>query len=97
MPIYLTATKNLTELTFWRSRQGHEVDFLIGEELAVEVKASSSVSPRDLKGLRMLAEEGIFKQFYLVSQDRSEQQHGIFQLVHWRNFLTALWNDQLLL
>ena len=88
--------KNLTEITFWRSRQGHEVDFLVGEELAIEVKASYSVSPRDLKGLRFLAEEGIFKKFYLVSQDRSEQQHGIFQLVHWKNFLAALWNDKLL-
>ena len=89
-------SKNLTQLTFWRSKQGHEVDFLVGEELAIEVKASSSVSPRDLKGLRMLAEEGIFKKFYLVSQDRSEQQHGIFTLMHWQSFLTALWNDKLL-
>ena len=88
--------KNLTEITFWRSRQGHEVDFLVGEELAIEVKASHSVSLRDLKGLRFLAEEGIFKKFYLVSQDRSEQQHGIFQLVHWKSFLADLWNDKLL-
>ena len=88
---------NLTQLTFWRSRQGHEVDFLVGEELAIEVKASSSVSPRDLKGLRMLAEEGIFKQFYLVSQDRNAQQHGVFILMHWQSFLTALWNDELLI
>ena len=88
--------KSLTELTFWRSRQGHEVDFLVGEELAIEVKASNSVSPRDLKGLRLLAEESIFKKFYLVSQDRSEQQHDIFQLMHWQSFLAALWNNKLL-
>ncbi|MDE3269788.1 MAG: AAA family ATPase [Pseudomonadota bacterium] len=89
-------SKQLTELTFWRSRQGHEVDFLVGEELAIEVKASSSVSPRDLKGLRMLADEGIFKKFYLVSQDRNAQKHGIFTLVHWQSFLTELWSDKLL-
>lgn len=88
--------KNLTEFTFWRSRQGHEVDFLVGEELAIEVKAARSVSPRDLKGLRLLAEEGVFKKFYLVSQDQSEQQHEIFQLVHWEVFLQRLWNNELL-
>ena len=88
--------RNLTELSFWRTKHGQEVDFLVGEELAIEVKAATRVSSRDLKGLRALAEEGIFKKFYLVSQDRNARHYEFFTLVHWEAFLTALWNDELL-
>ena len=88
--------RNLTELSFWRTKHGQEVDFLIGKELAIEVKASTHVSTRDLKGLRVLAEEGVFKKFYLVSQDRNARSYESFTLVHWKTFLTTLWSDELL-
>ena len=88
--------KDLTELSFWRTKHGQEVDFLVGDELAIEVKAATSVSTRDLKGLQTLAEEGVFKKFYLVSQDRCARSYESFNLMHWETFLTALWNDELL-
>ena len=44
-------------LTFWRTTDGSEVDFVVGDSLAIEVKASAAVAPRDLTGLRRLAEE----------------------------------------
>ena len=88
--------KLMPELHFWRSRYGHEVDFLVGKELAIEVKASTNTSARDLKGLKALSEEGVFKKFYLVSQDRMNRKHDIFHLVHWRTFLRELWSGQLL-
>ena len=87
---------SLTELSFWRTKHGQEVDFLVGQELAIEVKAATRVSTRDLKGLRALAEEGVFKKFYLVSQDRNARTYETFHLMHWETFLTALWNDELL-
>ena len=43
-------------LSYWRSTSGFEVDFIIGDHTAVEVKAKESVSPQDLKSLRALAE-----------------------------------------
>jgi predicted AAA+ superfamily ATPase len=42
------------ELSFWRTKSGNEVDFIVyGEDglSAIEVKNSSSIRPRDLNGL----------------------------------------------
>ena len=43
--------------TFWRACDGSEVDFVIGDEMAIEVNGSPSVTDRDLVGIRRLAEE----------------------------------------
>ena len=46
------------ELTYWRLAGGTEVDFIINTmETAIEVKASSKILPRHLKGLRALKED----------------------------------------
>lgn len=44
-------------MCYWRTREGLEVDFLVGTELAVEVKASTRVHSIDLRGLRALSDE----------------------------------------
>lgn len=88
--------KHMIEICFWRSRYGHEVDFLVGKEVAIEVKASSKTSARDLKGLQALSEEKIFKNFYLVSQDRTNRKHGVFNFVYWQEFLQRLWSGRLI-
>ena len=93
---WLSYTRHEEELSFWRTRHGYEVDFLIGSEVAIEVKASKSVSSRDLKALRALSEEGICQKFYLVSQDTLNKKYEQFQALHWRTFLDQLWEDRLL-
>ncbi|MEO1766426.1 ATP-binding protein [Thiobacter aerophilum] len=78
-------------LAYWRSTHGDEVDFLIGDEIAIEVKASSRVSWRDFKGLDRLAEEGVFKHYLLVSQDPTELKDGARHAMPWQRFLEELW------
>lgn len=92
---YLSYTGNIGQLTFWRSRTGYEVDFLIDEQLAIEVKASTTVSVRDLRGLQALAQENVFQRFYLVSHDRNDRKVSFCYLLHWQTFLDRLWNDEL--
>lgn len=79
-------------LSYWRSAHGDEVDFLIGEDVAVEVKASTRVSWRDFKGLDRLAEEGVFKHYLLVSQDPTEMLDGPRHALPWQSFLDGLWS-----
>lgn len=79
------------ELAYWRSTHQQEVDFIIGDEVAIEVKASQRVSERDGRGLQALQEEGMLKRFYLVSQDPVEMVKGNIQRVHWQTLLTRLW------
>ncbi len=77
-------------LTYWRSTHGMEVDFLIGEHTAVEVKASKKVTQRDLKGLKALQEEDIFKHYYLVSQDPVRAVYGDIKVMHYTDFLDEM-------
>ncbi|MCY4324877.1 MAG: DUF4143 domain-containing protein, partial [Betaproteobacteria bacterium] len=48
-------------ITHYRDRNGHEVDFVLeaadGRTVGLEVKAAASVYPKDLSGLKKLAEE----------------------------------------
>ena len=92
---YLSYTNNLGSLTFWRSRTGYEVDFLIDEEIAIEVKSATTVSTRDLRGLQALGQENIFQRFYLVSHDVNDRKINCCYLLHWQTFLDRLWNGEL--
>ncbi len=78
-------------LSFWRSTSGFEVDFLIGDHTAIEVKAKKHVAPRELKSLRALAEEKRFKRLLCVSlDDRPWRDDGI-EVLPFTHFLQALW------
>jgi len=82
------------DLCYWRSQGGSEVDFLIGEDTAIEVKSTRKVGDKHLKGLRALKEEGIFTRFMMVSLDEvnRETSDGI-RILHWSRFIDELWKD----
>ncbi|MBI2343911.1 MAG: ATP-binding protein [Deltaproteobacteria bacterium] len=89
---YISYERKKEPLTFWRSLRGDEVDFLIGDHTAIEVKSTAKVASQHLKGLKALAEEGVFKTFYLVSQDRvAAKKEGVHSLP-WDGFLQKLWS-----
>jgi predicted AAA+ superfamily ATPase len=80
---------------FWRSTHGHEVDYVVGDRFAVEVKAKSRTSERDARGLKAFREENAVRRHYLVSQDRVERKSDGIEYIHWETFLTRLWKSQL--
>ena len=82
-------------LEFWRTRDGLEVDFVIGNRFAIEVKAAKTIHPSDLRGLRGLAMVETFDQRILVSKEEFPRttSDGI-QIMPWRHFLTQLWQSQ---
>ncbi len=84
-------------MRYWRTRSGAEVDFLIGEDIAVEVKAARTVHDKHLKGLRMLKEEEVFSQYIVVSFDETnmETKDGI-RCLHWSVFLNFLWEGEII-
>jgi predicted AAA+ superfamily ATPase len=91
---YLSYKRKKLSLTYWRSKNGHEVDFLLGTMTAIEVKASKKISRHDFKSLKYLKEEGVFKNFILVSQDPVSSLADGILTIHWEKFLTDLWNDK---
>jgi predicted AAA+ superfamily ATPase len=91
---YLGYRRKKIPLNYWRSKNGYEVDFLIGTRTAIEVKASKRVSRNDFKGLKYLNEEGVFQNLILVSQDPVSTLTGNILAIPWQKFLSDLWKDK---
>ncbi len=79
---------------YWRSTSGFEVDFILGDHTAIEVKAKENVSPNDLKSLRAIAEEQKLKRYQCVCLEQRRRQLGEITILPYREFLNALWNGE---
>lgn len=93
---YLSYKRLHEPLAFWRSQAHHEVDFLIGDSIAIEVKASDRITTDDTKNLTLLREEKIFKKYYIISHDRVRRVNNHIICLHWRDFITELWADKII-
>lgn len=82
-------------LRFWRTRLGAEVDFVVGDHLAIEVKASRHVSDRDLRGLKALAAEVPLRHQVVVCREAEPRRVGDVSILPWRQFLQAWWGGAL--
>jgi predicted AAA+ superfamily ATPase len=81
-------------LSYWRSISGFEVDFIIGDHTAVEVKAKKTIALQDIKSLKALAEEKKLKRCLCVSlEPRPRKVEGI-TILPYREFLERLWNEE---
>jgi len=78
-------------VSHWRSASGFEVDFVLGDHTAVEVKAKRNVSLRELRSLEALAEEKKLKRFLCVSLEPRRRVVGKATILPYRDFLAALW------
>ncbi len=89
---FLSYRNSPYSLAYWRSTSQFEVDFVVGQELALVVKATTLVSDKPLKGLRALAEEGQIRHLGVISQDPHYRltQDGI-HIWPWAIFLDQLW------
>lgn len=83
-------------ISFWRSASGFEVDFILGDHTAVEVKAKETVSPQDLKSLGALAEEKRLKRYLCVSLEPRPRKLGQVTVLPYQTFLQALWTGEYL-
>jgi predicted AAA+ superfamily ATPase len=81
-------------LSYWRSTSGFEVDFIIGDHTAVEVKAKKNISANDLKSLRAFAEEKGLKRYLCVSLEPRKRNLEIVTVLPYRDFLEALWSRE---
>lgn len=81
-------------MSYWRSTSGFEVDFIIGDHTAVEVKAKENPTPQDLKSLRALRDEGRLKRFICVSLGPRRRVLDGLTVLPYREFLEALWSGE---
>lgn len=83
-------------LTYWRCQSKFEVDFIIGDDIAVEVKGKSFVSARDLKGLRALSEEVTLRRKIVVCTEREPRRlDDGTEVLPVEMFLRQLWGREI--
>lgn len=84
-------------ISFWRTKAGREVDFVLGSgEVAIEVKGSPRVDDRDLRSLASFAEAQKPRLSYVVCNETEERTVGEIRIVPWRSFFNALWAGEVI-
>lgn len=93
---YLSYSKKRIPIHYWRSTSGMEVDLIIGNKMAIEIKGTTTTKDKHFKGLKALREEGLIEQFFLVSLDPIKRHHENWcQVLPWHEFCRLLWKDHL--
>lgn len=92
---YLSYRRLKLDLSYWRSVHGSEVDFIVGDKIAIEVKTTRNVHNKHTKTLRQLQEEKICSQYYLISHDKIDRISDDIHIIYWKHFLDKLWSDEI--
>jgi uncharacterized protein len=93
---YLKYSRINETLSYWQAKNGYEVDLIIGNEVAIEIKATNSVSDNHLKGLKMLQEEKICTKYFLISQDKIARNQDDIEIRDYKDFLARLWAGEII-
>ena len=85
-------------LSFWRTKTGVEVDFILDQNIAIEVKSTSNIHPSHLKDLIAFAEEHHPKELIMVCNEEtprliSHKGYDI-KIFNVESFLERLWNNE---
>jgi predicted AAA+ superfamily ATPase len=85
-------------IRFWRTKSGQEVDFILGDgDVAIEVKGSSKVERKDLRGLKAFADDHKPRLSILVcTETRPRSTEDGIQIKPWRQFLEELWSGEII-
>ncbi|MBS0286666.1 MAG: ATP-binding protein [Proteobacteria bacterium] len=101
----ITAYKTLKDknfdITFWRTKTGYEVDFILGDaQVAIEVKIMDNIQKADTKGLQAFMQEHTATTNYIVSLVSRERKmttaNGDIHVLPVKTFLSRLWNDEII-
>lgn len=82
-------------VTYWRTASQLEVDLVLGDEIAIEIKSTDRAMDKHIKNLRAFKEEHAVKAI-LVSRDPSPRKtYDDILILPWQDFLEQLWTNRL--
>jgi len=90
------------EITFWRTKTGLEVDFILGNaEVAIEIKISNSPHKSDLKGIIAFQEEHKPKKAIVVCLAPQPRLLNLdsdteILILPWEVFIDKLWSGEII-
>lgn len=95
---WLSYHDSLSSIQYWRSKSGLEVDFVLQNgNLAIEVKSSSNVHSKDLRGIKTFRELYAPQKCIVITNEHSPRISDGLELLPWRDFLERLWNNGIVL
>ena len=96
MRAYLSYTRSPRQMSYWRSTSQFEVDLIVDDLCAIEIKSTKLAVDKHIKGLRAFKEEGAVKRHIIVSMDPDKRitSDGI-EIYPWNLFLSELWQGRL--
>ncbi len=87
------------KINYWRTKTGLEVDFLINEKIAIEVKVSENIHPTYLNGLKALNEELKIDKSIIVCMESKERLIKIsnceIRIMSVESFLEEIWHGHI--
>jgi len=94
---FLSYTRKNVKMCYWRSTSRFEVDLILDNRWGIEIKSATSIQGKHLKGIRALKEEGIIRNFAVVSCDRYERKtQDDITIFPWELFLEKLWKGDII-
>jgi predicted AAA+ superfamily ATPase len=82
---------------YWRTASQIEIDFVLGNhDVAIEVKATSNVQSRHLKGLKSFSDEYGVSQLVLVCNEPLPRISEGIRILPWKVFLEELWAGRII-
>ena len=83
-------------MSYWRTSGGaNEVDCLVNDEAAIEIKSFTRFTESALKGLLALKAEKKIRKYYLVSRDPIARIVDGIEVIPYDMFLQRLWDRDL--
>jgi predicted AAA+ superfamily ATPase len=83
-------------VSYWRTASQLEVDLILGDDIAIEIKSADRVTDKHLKGLRAFKDEHTAR-CILVSRDpRPRKTPDDILILPWQDFLERLWANEII-
>lgn len=89
---------NVKDLHFWRTHTKEEVDFILDNKIAIEVKASEIFKKDYVKSLLKLREENLLTDYYVVYLGKNIKipEYPWLKVINYEDFLKKLYGGKIL-
>ncbi len=82
-------------INYWRTKSGLEVDFILNEQIAVEVK-SNRIDQKDLLAIKTFKETYKTEKAFIISNEKTERVVDDIRIIPWQQFLDKLWSGKII-
>lgn len=94
---YMGYRRELDLLSYWHTYTDIEVDAILGDgKVAIEIKSTTEIQPRHLRGLKAFKEEHPECRLIAVSLDPKPRLMGDVEIYPAVDFLKHLWSDHII-